>query len=168
MTAGLNGAPDLTSALFAWDTAAYLPDDLLTKVDLASMAHGLENRSPFLDHRLFERVAALPPSRRAHPLRTKPILRRLARGRVPDADPPRAEAGLPASARAVAPRTASRAGSTRCSSIPQATGRLYRPGALRAELDRFRAGAGDPHAPYRLWGLATLELWAREFHVEIP
>ena len=51
---------------------------------------------------------------------------------------------------------------------PQATGSLYRPGALRAELDRFHAGASDPNAPYRLWGLAVLELWAREFHVEVP
>ena len=162
-----NGSADLTSALFAWDGNAYLPDDLLTKVDLASMAHGLENRSPFLDHRLFDVVASLPPSRRTHPLRTKPILRRLAKGRVPDAilAAPKQGFQLPLESWLRGP-LATWLGSLLLD--PQATRSLYREGALRAELDRFRSGASDPHAPYRLWGLATLELWAREFHVEIP
>ncbi|HET9253151.1 MAG TPA: asparagine synthase (glutamine-hydrolyzing) [Candidatus Eisenbacteria bacterium] len=160
-------ADDLTSALFSWDTNAYLPDDLLVKVDLASMAHGLENRSPFLDHRFFERVAPLPPSRRAHPFRTKPILRRLARGRVPDEilRAPKQGFQLPLERWLRGPL----AGWLDSLLLdPQATGALYRPGALRSERDRFHSGAADPHAPYRLWGLATLELWAREFHVEIP
>lgn len=168
-TSGSNGnrPADLTTALFAWDTGAYLPDDLLVKVDLASMAHGLENRSPFLDHRLFERIAPLPPSRRAHPFRTKPILRRLARGRVPDEilRAPKRGFQLPLE-RWLAGPLAGWLDSLLLD--PEATAPLYRPGALRAELDRFRAGAADPHAPYRLWGLATLELWAREFHVEMP
>ncbi|HEV8129037.1 MAG TPA: asparagine synthase (glutamine-hydrolyzing), partial [Candidatus Eisenbacteria bacterium] len=47
----------LTGAMFEWDTKVYLPDDLLYKVDVAPMSHALENRSPFLDHRLFERLA---------------------------------------------------------------------------------------------------------------
>jgi asparagine synthase (glutamine-hydrolysing) len=38
----------------------YLPDDLLVKMDRCTMAHGLEGRSPFLDHRLAEFVAGLP------------------------------------------------------------------------------------------------------------
>ena len=164
---GASGTGDLTSALFAWDTHAYLPDDLLVKVDLASMAHGLENRSPFLDHRFFEKVAPLPSSRRAHPFRTKPILRRLARRRVPEEilRAPKRGFQLPLDRWLRGPLA------KWLDSLlldPQATGLLYRPGALRAERDRFHAGTADPHAPYRLWGLATLELWAREFHVEIP
>jgi asparagine synthase (glutamine-hydrolysing) len=163
---GEQGSADLTSALFAWDTSAYLPDDLLTKVDIASMAHGLENRSPFLDHRLFEIVASLPPSRRAHPFRTKPILRRLARGRVPDEvlHAPKQGFQLPLERWLRGPL----AGWLDSLLLdPQATKNLYRPGALKAELSRFRSGTSDPHAPYRLWGLATLELWAREFHVQM-
>jgi asparagine synthase (glutamine-hydrolysing) len=42
------------------DIMAYLPCDLLTKVDIASMAHGLETRSPFLDHRVVELAGRIP------------------------------------------------------------------------------------------------------------
>ncbi len=42
------------------DVEAYLPDDILPKLDVASMAHGLEARCPFLDHELLEYAAALP------------------------------------------------------------------------------------------------------------
>jgi asparagine synthase (glutamine-hydrolysing) len=44
----------------ALDVERYLPDDILTKLDLASMAHGLEARAPFLDRELMEYAAALP------------------------------------------------------------------------------------------------------------
>ncbi len=42
------------------DVATYLPDDLLVKVDVAAMAHGLETRAPFLNHELVEWVARIP------------------------------------------------------------------------------------------------------------
>jgi asparagine synthase (glutamine-hydrolysing) len=44
----------------AVDLLSYLPEDLLVKVDIATMAHGLEARSPFLDHQLVEFAASLP------------------------------------------------------------------------------------------------------------
>lgn len=52
-------ANDLNSHL-AVEWQLSLPDDMLTKVDLASMAHGLEVRSPFLDYRLVQSVFAMP------------------------------------------------------------------------------------------------------------
>jgi hypothetical protein len=50
---------------------------------------------------------------------------------------------------------------------PAATGALYRPGALRAEVECFTAGAADSLAPYRLFGLAALERWARAHDVRV-
>lgn len=57
-------------------TDVYLEGDILTKVDRAGMAHGLEVRSPFLDHRLAELVAALPSSFKLRGRHRKWILRR--------------------------------------------------------------------------------------------
>lgn len=50
----------LAAAANEADLGIYLPDDLLQKVDMATMAHGLESRSPFLDHELVEWVMQLP------------------------------------------------------------------------------------------------------------
>jgi asparagine synthase (glutamine-hydrolysing) len=151
----------------AWDVEAYLPDDLLVKVDLASMAHALENRSPFLDHRLWEHVAALTPARRFHWRRTKPLLRRYARGRIPDAAlrAPKQGFQLPLDAWL---RGALRPWADDLLRAPQATGGLYRDGATARLLDAFHAGRADDLAPYRIWSLAVLELWAREFAVAMP
>ncbi len=57
-------------------TSVYLEGDILTKLDRAGMAHGLEIRSPFLDHRLAEMVAALPSSLKLRGRHRKWILRR--------------------------------------------------------------------------------------------
>ena len=51
---------DLITAISLADLQTYLPCDLMTKVDIASMAHALECRQPFLDYRLIELAASLP------------------------------------------------------------------------------------------------------------
>jgi len=59
------------------DTNFYLPGDILTKVDRASMAHGLEMRVPLLDHRVVEFAFNLPMNLKIHQGQTKVILRNI-------------------------------------------------------------------------------------------
>lgn len=65
------------------DLVSYLPDDILVKVDRATMAVGLEAREPLLDHRLIEFLFRLPPNMLVRDGVTKPILRRLLAERLP-------------------------------------------------------------------------------------
>lgn len=67
------------------DLATYLPDCLMPKVDLGTMAHGLEARSPFLDHELLELTAQIPSSLKAQGRRRKIILKSLLRDILPAA-----------------------------------------------------------------------------------
>ena len=57
------------------DVMSYLPEDLLVKVDIASMAHSLEARSPFLDHKVMEFAASLPPNLKLRGMETKFLLK---------------------------------------------------------------------------------------------
>jgi asparagine synthase (glutamine-hydrolysing) len=65
------------------DQRLYLPEDILTKVDIASMAVSLECRCPFLDHRLAEFTNQLPIQTKLQGSRTKILLRLLASRQVP-------------------------------------------------------------------------------------
>lgn len=66
------------------DVATYLPDDLLTKIDVASMAYSLEARSPLLDYEFMEFAASLPPSLKVIGRDKKVGLRAAMRGWLPD------------------------------------------------------------------------------------
>jgi asparagine synthase (glutamine-hydrolysing) len=72
----------LDKTLFV-DLNSYLPDDLLVKVDIASMAHSLETRSPFLDHKLVEFAASLPPWLKLKKLKGKYLLKKAFSGLLP-------------------------------------------------------------------------------------
>jgi asparagine synthase (glutamine-hydrolysing) len=78
----LAGCHDLDRAAYV-DIKTWLVDDILVKVDRASMAHGLEARAPFLDHRLVEFAASLAPDLKLRGLRTKHLLKRLHRQYLP-------------------------------------------------------------------------------------
>jgi asparagine synthase (glutamine-hydrolysing) len=71
------GAPYLDRLLHV-DTRLWLPDDLLTKVDRATMTHSLEARVPYLDHRLVEFCARLEPLQKIRGTTHKQILKRVA------------------------------------------------------------------------------------------
>jgi asparagine synthase (glutamine-hydrolysing) len=70
------GAPDLVRMMYC-DAVSYLPDDILCKVDRAAMAHGLEVRIPFLDHRVAAVAARIPLAMKIKDGSGKHILRQL-------------------------------------------------------------------------------------------
>lgn len=70
------------AAMFT-DLMTYLPNDLLVKVDIATMANSLEGRSPFLDHKVIEFAASLPESLKAQRSETKSLLKKVAANLVP-------------------------------------------------------------------------------------
>ena len=79
----LAGARDNLSKMLRSDLSHYLPGDLLVKADLASMAHGLELRSPLLDVQLIDWVNSLPSGFKLKGRETKHILKDIARDLVP-------------------------------------------------------------------------------------
>jgi asparagine synthase (glutamine-hydrolysing) len=77
-----NGASILDANLLV-DQMTYLPNDLLVKVDIATMANSLEGRSPFLDHKVIEFAASLPSSMKMGRFETKSLLKKVAARLVP-------------------------------------------------------------------------------------
>jgi asparagine synthase (glutamine-hydrolysing) len=77
--------PDLAmiNSLLAADYKTYLPDDILTKVDRATMSVGLEGREPFLDHRIIEWAAQLPVNLKYNNGNKKYLLKQLAHKYLP-------------------------------------------------------------------------------------
>ncbi|MDT8391052.1 MAG: asparagine synthase (glutamine-hydrolyzing) [Lentisphaeria bacterium] len=67
------------------DCRTYLPEDILVKVDRATMAHGLEARSPFLDHTVAETALSLPLHFKLRGRMGKHVLREAFRGALPEA-----------------------------------------------------------------------------------
>ena len=66
---------DLVDKLLYADINSYLPEDLLVKVDIATMANSLEARVPFLDHRFMEMVAGIPSKLKLRGMKSKFILK---------------------------------------------------------------------------------------------
>lgn len=143
------------------DVQTRLPCDMLAKVDIASMAHGLECRSPFLDHRVVELAIGIPFAQKVVGTDTKHIVKETFSELIP-------------------PRIARRHKMGFCVPIdewfrdgqhdflldhlldPLSLDRGYfSPAAVRTLISEHQSGAWD-HS-HRLWTLLCLELWHRTF-----
>jgi asparagine synthase (glutamine-hydrolysing) len=139
----------------------YLPDDLLVKMDIASMAHSLEVRSPFLDHEVVEFAAALPPALKLHRLTQKYLVKRVMRGLLPEAVLRRKKMGFGVPLdHWFRHELREMAYDTLLDSRARARG-YFRPEVIRRYLDEH--GRGQGHHQGRLWALLMLELWHRTF-----
>ena len=164
LLAELAGAGDGAAAYLRFDQQYYLPDDLLLVVDRVGMAHAVEVRPPFLDHRLVEFAAALPARFKIDGARQKVILRRLMRGKLPDDVLRRKREGfdipvhgwLRGPLRPLLEDTLADAAAV-CPGIlrPSAVAHCARRHAER------RANLG-----YHLWGLMILFLWMKRWRIQ--
>ena len=138
----------------------YLPDDLLVKMDIASMAHSLEARSPLLDHEFMELAASLPRRLKVDGMQKKVGLRAALRGWIPDSILDAPKQGF------VVPIAEWLRGDLRELAYdalldPVARGRGYfRPESVRGLLDRHVEGIED--RSQAIWTLLMFELWHRE------
>ena len=80
--------------MLAIDYKTYLPDDILTKVDRATMSVSLEGREPLLDYRLAELAAQLPTRFKIRDGERKVLLKTLAHKKLPGGDDEAAEEGI--------------------------------------------------------------------------
>lgn len=147
------------------DTQFYLAEDILTKVDRASMAVSLEVRAPYLDPRVAEFAASLPPSYKLHGYTSKYILKKAAKGLVPPFVWRRGKKGFgvpfakwlkselrPLAHDLLSPERLRRTG-------------LFNPDYVAKLQDEHERGIANHRK--LLWTLLSFELW-RESFVETP
>ncbi len=152
-------------AAYSWfDQSYYLPDDILVKVDRMSMAHSIEVRPPFLDHRIVEFAASLPADLKIRGARQKVILKDLMRGKLPPSILGRKKIGfdIPAHHWLRGPLR-----ELMCDTLASGAAAhpdVFRPAAIdacmRGHLDR-RANLG-----YHLWGLMILFMWMKRWQIQ--
>lgn len=139
------------------DTRLWLPDDLLTKVDRATMAHSLEARVPYLDHKFFEFAARLAPALKQQGNQRKYLLKKLAERYLPRDIVHRPKQGF------VMPLPEWLAqelrGELEAALSPQGLDKrgIFRAGVLPRLLAEHQSGKKS-HA-FRLWALLVLERW---------
>ncbi len=157
-----SGSKNRTEQAVYADFATYLPEDLMTKVDIATMTVALEGRSPFLDHELLELSAQIPFSLKLKGFNNKKyILKEALRGLVPDQVMFRPKMGFGV------PIDAWFRGELR----DYARGKLLDGELVKRGLFKRSAIEGILHehtstdvnfSPH-IWALLTLELWFEEF-----
>ena len=162
MAASVPASPWLNQVLHL-DLRGYLAEGVLQKVDRASMACSLEVRVPLLDRRVVEVAALLPPRMKLHGFRTKHILKKVMRGRLPAAilRRPKKGFGVPLARWFRGPlRPLLREA---CDAATLARGGLFRPEAVQRLLDEHEAGRHDHRK--KLYTLLVFLLWSRRYGV---
>ncbi|MFM7344653.1 MAG: asparagine synthase-related protein, partial [Tagaea sp.] len=139
------------------DIRTWLPDDILVKVDRATMAHGLEARAPFLDHHLAEFAAGLAPELKMAGLARKRVLKESQRARLPAATLGRRKAGFNAP---VADWIEAWGGALAPARL---AGEIFEPRAIEDLIAAHRSGATDNG--HKLFALANFALWRERFGV---
>ncbi len=159
--------PPLVKGNFLYvDQNYYLPDDILYKTDRMSMAHSLEVRPPFLDHRIVEFAARLPHNLKINGSSLKYVLRELMKDKLPESVLTRKKEGFDIPAhqwlrtclKPLVLETVNR-------QTVEALGVFRWPilhSFLANHLDR-RENLG-----YHIWGLLTFMLWAHRWKVQAP
>ncbi len=152
-------------APYLWfDQRYYLPDDILNKADRMSMAHSLEVRPPFLDHRIVEFAASLPTSLKIRGSKQKVLLKELMRGKLPPAVLRRKKVGFDIPAhdwlrgclRPLMMEVLLDGSSEHAKLFRQEAIETY----IRQHLER-KINVG-----YHLWGLMVLFLWMKKWGIQ--
>lgn len=143
------------------DFETYLPDCLMVKVDRASMAHGLEVRSPFLDHEIVEFCARLPPSLKMKGFQKKILLKKMMKAGLPSSILNRKKQGFTVPLNQWF-RTELKSFAYDILLSTKALNRGYvQSQAVKRLLDDHMQEK-DQHG-HRIWLLLILELWHRTF-----
>jgi asparagine synthase (glutamine-hydrolysing) len=159
-------AHDFVDAVLDVDVNYYLSDCLLVKVDIATMAHGLEGRSPMLDHEFMEFAASLPSNFKLRGGTTKYIFKRAVRDLLPEDIIDRPKKGF-----SVPLEQWFRKDLRELSGDLLLDGRLsqrgyFKRGAVQQLLEEHWQGAANRGT--QLWSLVMLEQWHRMFIDERP
>jgi asparagine synthase (glutamine-hydrolysing) len=155
-----NGSGIVDAALLA-DIMTYLPNDLLVKVDIATMANSLEARSPFLDHHVIEFAASLPEKFKLRGLTTKYLLKQILRKLLPAENLDRRKMGFGVPiGHWFRGKLQPLLRETLLSQASLKRG-LFRPEAVKRLVEVHTRSERD-YSP-QLWTLLMLELWFQRF-----
>ena len=159
------GDRDMISRASLADLVTYLPCDLMTKVDIASMAHGLECRQPFLDFRLVEFAASLPASLKFRFGVGKRLLRKTFERLLPRQIWTRKKMGFGVPLGDWFKNELRGLTLERLLSNESRCHQFLKPDAIEALIDQHMTGRVN-HC-YRLWNLLVLESWLRRWSTKL-
>ncbi len=158
---GRSEGRDIVTRASMSDVLTYLPCDLMTKVDIASMAHGLEVRQPMLDYRVVELAASMPVDLKFRGARGKLILQEAFGSLIPASIWTRSKMGFGVPiAKWFRGELRERVRETLLASDAKIAA-FMRPEAVR-ELVESHQSSEQNHG-YRLWNLLILETWLRRW-----